>query len=69
MSKEEKKVPRKLRGKDVIMVDEQILRWREKLRKQNISIGKQTAGKEERARKYKKWKAAKNDPTKIKFFD
>lgn len=34
-----KKVPKKLRGREIIMVDEQILRRREMLRKKGIVLG------------------------------
>lgn len=40
MADEIKKIPRKLRGRETIMVDEQILRWRERMRKENRVLGR-----------------------------
>ena len=35
-----KKVPRKLRNGPVIDIDPQVIRWREKMRKEGIALGK-----------------------------
>lgn len=59
---------RKLRDGPVIEIDDQILRWRSRIRKQEIIIGKQ---EENRRRKNAKQNAAKKeiDPTKRKWFE
>lgn len=36
-----KKVPKKLRGKDeLLMVDQQVLRWRKRMKRRGIKLGK-----------------------------
>jgi hypothetical protein len=45
-----KKVSRKLRGREMILVDEQILRWRELRRKNPSLVGKRSARATERGR-------------------
>ncbi len=67
-----KKVPRKLRGREVIMVDEQILRRRKMLREKGIDISKfkeARAKQREYDRKVKaEARALKADATKKDFF-
>lgn len=76
MSDPIKKVPKKLRDGPIIGVDEQILRWRSKLARKGIRIGK-AAKKRERtnkaqneanAEKRAERLAARNNPLKRKFF-
>jgi hypothetical protein len=38
-----KKYPKKLRGREVLMVDEQIARWRRELKKKGMSVGRHSA--------------------------
>lgn len=40
MAEEVKKYPKKLRDREVIMVDTQIARWRKKLKKLGLTTGK-----------------------------
>lgn len=42
--------PKKLRGGPVIQVDDQILRWRQKLKREEIKLGKATASAEKKNR-------------------
>lgn len=63
-----KKAPRKLRGKDeLLMVDLQVLRWREQMRKKGLKLGKHMKKAEEAADKIREERALP-DPTKRKFF-
>lgn len=59
---------RKLRGGDIIEVDDQILRWRQKLRRQEIAIGRNELN---RRKKNEKQNAEKRElpPEKRKFFE
>lgn len=54
---EVKKVPRKLRDGPTIMVDEQILRRRKKLRAKGMILGRASAKAKEHADKIKKERA------------
>lgn len=45
--------PKKLRGKHTIDLDIQIIRWREKLRKEGKTIGKHTAKDKGRSKRYR----------------
>lgn len=53
MSQEVKKYPKKLRGRETIMVDEQLARWRKKLKKKGLVTGPHQAAdrRREAARK------------------
>lgn len=66
-----KKVPKKLRDGEEIMVDVQILRWRRMLARRNQTIGTQTARAKKRAERRRE--ARKVDTveklTAKKFFD
>lgn len=44
---------KKLRGGPTIQVNDQIIRWREKLRKEGKTIGKRTASRKDKERKQK----------------
>lgn len=56
MSEAVKKVPKKLRGKDEIMVDTQILRWRRRMERNGQTIGSHTAKAKERREYYKQYR-------------
>ena len=65
---EVKKVPKKLRGRDeLLMVDPQIARWRQKLRKEGIVLGRNSA-KAEKLNERQREERALPEPTKRKFF-
>lgn len=36
----DKKVPKKLRGRETILIDPQVLRWRRRLEKEGLILGK-----------------------------
>ena len=44
---------KKLRGKGTIEIDDQILRWRQKLKKEAVTLGKHTAKDKDRSKKYR----------------
>lgn len=61
------KKPRKLRDGPVIMVDDQILRWRQKMAKQKIVLG--TKGRAcERKNARQNEERSKPEPTKRKWY-
>lgn len=72
MSDAVKKVPRKLRSREVIMVDEQILAWRKMMRREGIKLGR---GARYRDKVNKAWReehaevmAKRDDIRKKRFF-
>lgn len=48
---------KKLRGGPTITLDDQILRWRQRLRKEALTIGRHTAKDKDRSKKYRAEKA------------
>ena len=48
---------KKLRGGPIITLDDQIIRWREKLRRENKAIGRHTDKEKGRSKKYRAEKA------------
>ena len=65
---ESKKIPKKLRNGPTVLVDPQVIRWRQKLRKEGIKLGKAMQRAEE-ARVAIKAERAKPEPAKRKWFE
>ncbi len=61
----ERKIPKKLRGRETIFVDAQIYRWRENLRKKGIKLGHNMELAEKKA-EYDKAARAMDTDEKIK---
>ncbi len=64
---EVKKVPRKLRGRETILVDAQILRRRKMLAREDIVLGR-ASRQAKRARETRRKERAKPEPAKRKWF-
>lgn len=61
MSSAPKTVPKKLYGREEIQVDEQILRWRSRMRRQEIRLGKAALAADRKAAKMRKHRETDSD--------
>jgi hypothetical protein len=68
MSTTPKTRPKKLKLGSTIAVDEQIIRWREQLRREGRVLGRHMA-KEKRLREKRREEVAKTEPHKRKWFE
>lgn len=68
MSSTPKTKPKQLRGKSIIAVDEQILRWRQKLRREGKVLGRNMA-KAKELREKRKEERDKPEPRKRRWFE